>query len=346
MKKIVLILLSIALLFCGCGNNADSEEPTPTSTDNQTEDTSTSNASVSSENQTAEEGEAYKIRVNEANVRSTPNKDSKDNVIGTLGYEEKVRLISSSYGEYSKVKLEDGQYGYVYTDFLVKEDEVLYAVLPKQTEQKKDKDGNLVYEEDGVTPVMLTNNLVDVRLYVPSADISLIFATDENFTGKVLYKKAVPLLQLGTAKKLKKAADLFAADGYTIRIYDAYRPLSVQKILYNIRKNSSYIANPETTASNHNRGAAVDMSLLDANGNELEFPTEIHTLNEDANRGNDSWSETAKENVDYMTSIMKKAGFDSISSEWWHFSDTDCHDFMTTDIDFSSITMVTKDYFK
>ena len=347
MKKYILILLLIALLFSACkGNNQDNAESTATDAySGQTEDSSDTKASISNGDQSAaEEGEAYKVRVNKVNVRSSSDKSTDNNIIGTLGYEDVVRVISLS-SEFSKVKLESGEYGYIYTDFLVKSDEVLYAVLPKASEQKKDNDGNLVYEEDGVTPVMLTNNLVDVRLYVPSADIALIFATDKNFTGVVQYKREIPLLQLSTAKKLQKAAELFAKDGYTIRLYDTYRPLSVQKNLYDIILNSSYIANPETTASNHNRGAAVDMALLDENGKELEFPTQTHTLNEAANRGNKSWSSKAKENVDYMTSIMKKAGFDPINSEWWHFADSDCKKFMTTDIDFSSITMVTKDYF-
>lgn len=340
MKKTILMLLSVALLFCGCGkNNLDTKQPILEDTLSQTEGPDANGLTSN-----ALEGEEYKVRVNKANVRSSADNSTDNNIIGTLSYDDRVRVVSVS-GEYSKIKLESGGYGYAFTSFLVKSDEVLYGVLPKVTEQKKDKDGNLVFKEDGVTPVMLTNNLVDVRLYVPSADIALIFATEKNFTGIVQYKRAIPLLQLDTAKKLQKAAELFAADGYTIRLYDAYRPLSVQKRLYTIVLNSSYIANPETTASNHNRGAAIDMVLLDKNGNELEFPTQMHTFNEAANRGSKSWSKKATENVDYMTSIMKKAGFDPINSEWWHFADKDKDKFMTTDIDFSTITMVTKDYF-
>lgn len=76
-----------------------------------------------------------------------------------------------------------------------------------------------------------------------------------------------------------KAYDRFKADGYTLKVYDAYRPIRVQRILFNIVKNKHWIANPDTTASNHNRGCAIDMSLIiDATGEEMEFPTPMHTF--------------------------------------------------------------------
>ena len=100
--------------------------------------------------------------------------------------------------------------------------------MPKQYEYERDKDGRIVYEEDGVTPVTLTSELIDVRLVVPNIEIYQIFGTEENFTGEVLYQRPVPVLQTATAKKLAAAARKFAADGYKIKLYDCYRPKSVQ----------------------------------------------------------------------------------------------------------------------
>ena len=194
--------------------------------------------------------------------------------------------------------------------------------------------------------MILKNNLKDIRLYIPDVDIHLVFATPDNILGEVLYARAVPLLQKETIKKLKEAAEMFAQDGYTIRIYDAYRPLSVQKKLFDMVQNAKYIANPETAnASNHNHGSAVDISLIDADGNELDFPCPVHTLNESANRDNPDWTDEQKANVEYLTEVMQSCGFTKISSEWWHFADSNSNAYMITDIDFSSLTMLPRSAF-
>ena len=131
--------------------------------------------------------------------------------------------------------------------------------------------------------------------------------------------------------------------GYTLKVYDAYRPIRVQRILFNIVKNKHWIANPDTTASNHNRGCAIDMSLIiDATGEEMEFPTPMHTFSEESARTCKTWSDAARANVDYITEVMAECGFNHIKSEWWHFSDTDSKKFMTTDIDLGSLTMLPK----
>lgn len=284
-----------------------------------------------------------KSRVNTLNVRSAPDASDDSDVIRTLGYEEEAEYLGTE-GDFTNVRLADGTVGYCYSDYLVDADVTLYAYLTPETAQKVDNaTGEPVFEDDGVTPVMVKNELVDLRLYLPDAVYDLLFATSDNITGAPLYPRAIPLLQKDTAVKLKKAFDLFKADGYTMKIYDAYRPKSVQKILYDIVQNRHWIANPATTASNHNRGCAVDMSLIDdATGQELVFPTPVHTFSDESARTCTSWSDTARANVDYMTGIMEKCGFAGITSEWWHFADTDSKKFMTTDIDLASLTMLPK----
>ena len=185
--------------------------------------------------------------------------------------------------------------------------------------------------------------LVDLRIVIPNIEIYQIFGTDQNFTGNILYDNPVPVLQKRTAMKLKQAAELFAQDGYHIKIYDCYRPKSVQYILYDIVQNSSYIADPYHSASNHNRAAAVDMVLVDADGNELEFPTPMHTFNSSARRDHSyNWTDEQIQNVDYMTNIMLQCGFKIIQSEWWHFSDTDYKKFEVLDIAMNDIPRYTE----
>lgn len=286
-------------------------------------------------------GEPYKCRVNEMNLRSSPDKSADDNIVGKLGYEAPLFLLE--YGdEFSKVRLETGEVAYCYSDFIVPRDTVLYAYLPAETGQKTDiRTGEPVFSDNG-SPVMVKNELVDLRLYLPEAEYELLFATERNVIGEPLYPRAVPLLQKDTALKLQKAFDIFKSDGYTLKIYDAYRPLSVQRRLFEAVQNPHWIADPDTTASNHNRGCAVDIALLDADGKELEFPTPMHTFTEESARTSDSWSDTAAKNVDYMTKVMKECGFNSITSEWWHFADSKKSRYMTTDIDLGKLTMLPK----
>lgn len=264
----------------------------------------------------------YKSRVNELNLRSTPSKDD-DNIIGQIGYEDQVRLIANE-GEFSRVITSGGTQAYCFTEYLVPADVELYAYLGEESGKK-------------------SNALVDLRLHLPDAQYELLFATNQNVLGKPLYARAIPLFQKDSLPKLKKAFDTFRKDGYILKIYDAYRPISVQRRLFAVVQNSHWIANPDTTASNHNRGCAVDISLVDAaSGAELDFPTPMHTFTADAARNSKSWTDKQRENVNYMTEVMKICGFSSIKSEWWHYADTNKNRYMTTDIDLGKLNMLPK----
>lgn len=281
----------------------------------------------------------YKSRVNKLKILSAPDADSE--VVAKVGFEDNVQVVGMDDSEYAMLLYND-EVCYCKASNIVPADEKLYGYLPFRSENKKDSKGNVVYEEDGVTPVKLTAELIDVRLVVPNIEIYQIFGTDKNFTGRVLYDRPVPVMQKATAQKLAVAARKFAEDGYTIKLYDCYRPKSVQFILYDIVQNSAYIANPYNSASNHNRAAAIDMTLIGPDGVELDFPTPMHTFTKKVYRASsDSWTEEQRKNVDYMTSVMLDSGFKLINTEWWHFSDTDYESFMVLDIDMKDIPMNT-----
>ncbi len=281
----------------------------------------------------------YQCKVNSLNVRHDPSIESE--IIMEISFGDTVNVVGEENGFY-RIWFGGSKYGYCYKPYLVPAGEELYGYVGPLSEYKTDEDGNIVYESDGVTPIVLTAELVDIRLFVPNVTVYQIFGTTSNFTGEVLYDRSVPVLQRGTANKLARAAAMFAEDGYTIKIYDCYRPKSVQYILYDIVQNGLYIANPYTGQSNHNRAAAVDMTLIDSNGNELEFPTPMHTFNKQANRSSaSSWTEEQRRNVEYMTSVMVACGFQTIQSEWWHFTDTDYRSYMVLDIRMSNIPMYT-----
>jgi D-alanyl-D-alanine dipeptidase len=164
--------------------------------------------------------------------------------------------------------------------------------------------------------------LVDVRRYIPDIEYVMIFSTPDNFTGVPLYSRDACMLQKGTVEKLMRAQELFALDGYTIKIYDAYRPSMVSGMLYGIIQDTTYIARAGT--STHNRAAAIDITLVDVEtGKELLMPSPMHTFNITSSRGFWGMPSEARANMNYMTSVMVRCGFTTLSTEWWHFNDSD-----------------------
>lgn len=115
------------------------------------------------------------------------------------------------------------------------------------------------------------NNLVRLKDLDSSFSINLKYATKYNFTGRILYKSAIVVLNINTAKKLINANNYLKKYGYHIEIYDAYRPFDVQKLMWKLCPNKQYLADPKK-GSNHNRGAAVDITMVDKNGREVLMP--------------------------------------------------------------------------
>lgn len=155
----------------------------------------------------------------------------------------------------------------------------------------------------------------------------LKYATADNFVGKPLYPAAVAVLKKETAERLLRANATFRADGYSIKIWDAYRPLSVQRILWQTCPDGRYVINPDPLPpaggwkARHYNGMAVDMTLVDEEGNELPMPTGFDDFSEKAAPGYRGTTEEARRNVQYLISVMEEAGFEPASTEWWHFND-------------------------
>lgn len=170
--------------------------------------------------------------------------------------------------------------------------------------------------------LLQVTHFVDVKNLSGDIIIDQKYASDDNFTGKALYPVSVCLLRAETAQKLAAAEKKLKALGYHIVIWDAYRPLSTQQILYDATVEKMYIADPGN-GSRHNRGAAVDLTLADAEGNEIEMPSGFDDFSVNAHRDNPDMSKTAQANLTVLTSAMVECGFTPIRSEWWHFDDSD-----------------------
>jgi D-alanyl-D-alanine dipeptidase len=145
------------------------------------------------------------------------------------------------------------------------------------------------------------------------------YATTNNFTGKILYSTNKVYLRKVVAVALSKAQKDFMKNyNLRIKIYDGYRPLSVQKKMWEILPDSRYVANPKN-GSRHNRGAAVDITLVDSAGNELDMGTEFDNFTERAHSDYRNLTPLQKKNRILLHSVMKQHGFIPLDTEWWHF---------------------------
>ncbi len=177
-------------------------------------------------------------------------------------------------------------------------------------------------EEEERDEILEIEGLVRVRDLDSTIQVDLRYATEDNFTGQTLYPVAICLLQRQTAEKLAAAQAEFLADGYRLLVWDAYRPLSVQEKLWEVVPDRRYVAPPDR-GSNHNRGAAVDVTLVDRDGEKLLLPSGFDEFVPEASRSYPDMPAEARENMEYLTEVMVRNGFAPIESEWWHFNDED-----------------------
>ena len=147
-----------------------------------------------------------------------------------------------------------------------------------------------------------------------------------------IYDANTCLLRASTARKLDAAQRAFAAQGYGIKVWDCYRPLSAQKLFWEIFPDERYVANPAKGGSRHNRGAAVDLTLLDGKGRELAMPTAFDDFSERAYRTYKKLPVNIIQNRKILEETMGQAGFAPLPSAWWHFDDSEYERFAPADI--------------
>lgn len=165
-----------------------------------------------------------------------------------------------------------------------------------------------------------SKQLVSLQLFVKQLVIDLKYGTKNNFTGRVLYKNPRAYLRLEAANSLKKINEELALSGLGIKVFDAYRPYSVTKIMWNLVHDERYAANP-AKGSGHNRGASVDLTLVKiSTGEELPMPTAFDDFTEKAHHNYMQLSQEVIENRKLLRNVMEKYGFVALETEWWHYS--------------------------
>ncbi|MGV2878881.1 D-alanyl-D-alanine dipeptidase [Pantoea vagans] len=165
---------------------------------------------------------------------------------------------------------------------------------------------------------MESKNLVDIAEAFPQSAIDLKYATADNLTGQPIYRDARCLLHVDAARALAKSIDIANVAGYSLLILDAYRPPAAQAILWQACPNQDYVA-PLTRGSNHSRGTAVDVTLIDEQGEIVDMGTGFDEMSEHSHPYHPAVPVQAQRNRLMLNAIMLGGGFTGIASEWWHF---------------------------
>ncbi|MBC5863334.1 D-alanyl-D-alanine dipeptidase [Flavobacterium turcicum] len=169
-------------------------------------------------------------------------------------------------------------------------------------------------------PIVIPDStFVDLKAYSVDFVYDMKYATEDNFLKQKVYDCASCFLRLKTVKALIKANEQFIKKGYKIKLYDCYRPLDIQKKMWAMVSNPKYVANP-AKGSIHNRGGAVDITLVSANGDELDMGTGFDHFGKEASHNYEGVSKQVRKNRYLLKSIMIRNGFNAFESEWWHYN--------------------------
>ena len=175
-------------------------------------------------------------------------------------------------------------------------------------------------------------DLVEVIKVSPRIRLDIRYATPNNFTGKKVYPSERCFLRPKTAKRLHLVQLALEKRGLGLKIYDGYRPLSIQKVFWKLVPNPNFVADPEK-GSKHNRGASVDLILVDSMGKELPMPTEFDEFSEKASRKFMNCSLEALKNRELLEKMMTEQEFIPFEHEWWHFDDPEWESYPILDTD-------------
>ena len=163
------------------------------------------------------------------------------------------------------------------------------------------------------------------------------YATSDNFTRATLYPFAAVWLRQPAYEALMRLQEFLAPMGLGLKIFDGYRPYRVTEKMWELVKDDRYAADPKT-GSGHNRGAAVDLTIIYLKtGKELPMPTPYDDFTEKAHHNYMELSAEVIENRNLLRELMEAHGFVALETEWWHYALKDAARFPLMDIPFEEL---------
>ena len=161
-------------------------------------------------------------------------------------------------------------------------------------------------------------NFIELNTKKIDIALELRYASKNNITGKKIFFENKCFLHQDAYSKLLTAVEIAKSYNYKLKIFDGYRPQYVQETLWNHSPNPSFLSDP-AKGSPHTRGVAIDLTLIDKKGSELNMGTDFDDFTKKAFHVTDKISYEAKKNRSILLSIMTLSGFDFYHNEWWHY---------------------------
>jgi D-alanyl-D-alanine dipeptidase len=163
------------------------------------------------------------------------------------------------------------------------------------------------------------SRLVEITSESHDVVVALAYATPENFTGRSVYAAAARCyLHEEADLHLRRAIALAARLGLRFKIFDAFRPAEAQWVLWRHTPDPEFLADPRR-GSPHSMGVAVDLTLIDGSGRELDMGTAFDAFTPRSHHGAEDVSAAALRNRSVLLGIMTAAGWDFFRNEWWHY---------------------------
>lgn len=180
--------------------------------------------------------------------------------------------------------------------------------------------------------------LVALKDVIPDIVLDIRYATTNNFTKEKIYSLPRAYARKPVAQALYRAQQEFKKLGYGIKVYDGYRPYSATIKFYEVMKGDTvYVASPYK-GSKHNRGCALDMTLVDLKTKtELKMPTPWDTVEKESWAAAPVKDPEVRKNRETLISVMERSGFKVYEAEWWHFDFVGWQNYEVMDIDFEEL---------
>ena len=180
--------------------------------------------------------------------------------------------------------------------------------------------------------------LVDVQAVEPSIGVDVRYATPNNFLHQTLYPVAKVFVRKPVAAALAAVQRELAPQHLALKLFDGYRPYRVTERMWEPIRNPDFVADP-SKGSRHNRGAAVDLTLIDlTTGNELAMPTPYDDFTPRARQDFNELPAEVLANRAKLRDVMTRHGFEPLPSEWWHFDFAGWKRYELMDLDLGELT--------
>lgn len=161
-------------------------------------------------------------------------------------------------------------------------------------------------------------SLVEIAPPAYDVDLDIAYATPNNFTGRPVYARPGCYLHADAAACLTAAIVLAKPLGLRFKVFDAFRPSEAQWALWNHTPDPEFLADPRR-GSPHSMGVAVDLTLVDGAGRELDMGTAFDAFTPLSHHGRTDISAEAQRNRAVLLGLMTAAGWDFYRNEWWHY---------------------------